>query len=231
MVARIEHEQAEIVDYLAAVYEARGALLTHPSCARLMDRARETQLDRVATQAFTRLNLWRARASDTLRRGDSAERTAWDQANALLAELVGAGEPIGFAFGAKLHEALGFPSSTVRTERLYTADEEYLKPVYVADEIQRMDLALACEQEPLARAFIALVAMVTIHPFSNGNGRTSRLLADAALIAEGFLPLSFSFPIASHVGRTTRGVNRTVTDAIETFLGGLANSYDVVQAP
>jgi hypothetical protein len=225
---RVQHEQAEIVDYLTTVYEAQGALRAHPLCARAMDRARETQLDRVPAQAFTRLNLWRTRASDTLRHGDAAERGAWDRANELLARLLAEGEPVGFAFGAKLHRALGFADSSVRTDRLYTADEEYLKPAYVPEELRKMDHVLESDAEPLLRAFVALVAMVTIHPFSNGNGRSSRLLADAVLISEGFLPLSFAFPIASHVGRTTRGVQRTVTDAIETFLMGLNNSYDVI---
>ncbi len=91
-----------------------------------------------------------------------------------------------------------------------------------------MDEVLTSEADVLTRAFVALVAMVTVHPFSNGNGRTSRLLCDAFLLSEGYLPLSFAFPVASHVGRTTRGVKRTVRDAIETFLAALSNSYDVI---
>jgi Fic family protein len=122
----------------------------------------------------------------------------------------------------------GFSDSNVRTECVYTADEEYLKPAFVPDALIRMNDFLTSDAAPLARAFVALVAMVTIHPFGNGNGRTSRLLADAVLISEGYLPLSFAFPVASHVARTSRGVERRVSDAIATFLGGLINSYTVV---
>jgi len=203
-------------------------LLSHPLCAQVMIKARDLSLSEVSQQAMTRLNLWRVRASDTLRRPDAPERRLWDQANVRLAQLIAEGEPLGFAFGAKLHRAIGFSDSAIRTERLYTADEEYLLPSYVAEEIRKMDVVLHSQMDGLVRAFVALVAMVTIHPFSNGNGRTSRLLCDAFLVSEGFLPLSFAFPVASHVGRTSRGIKRSVLDAVETFLAALCNSYEVI---
>jgi Fic/DOC family len=226
----IAHEQAEIADYLTEVYAAENAILAHPLCTQVQTRAGALDWAALPAGAFTRLNLWRTRASDTLRHGDETERKGWDQANALIAQLLAQDVPLGFAFGAKLHHALGFADSAVRSERLYTADEEYLRPEYVGDELARLEQVLNGPANPLVRAFAALVGMVTIHPFSNGNGRTSRMLADAVLISAGYLPLSFAFPIASHVGRTTRGVPRAVDEAIDTFLGGLLNSYDVVLA-
>jgi prophage maintenance system killer protein len=222
------HEQSDILDYLTTIYAAEPEILAHPMRAQVLKQKREMQSKQLPLLAFSRLNLWRIRASDTIRRECAAERARWDHANVLLAELIAAGEPLGFAFAAKLHQALGFADSSLRTERLYTADEEYLKPEHLAEQLRTMDLIVAGEADPLARAFVALVAMVTIHPFANGNGRTSRLLADAVLISEGYLPLSFSFPVASHVAKTTRGVARVASDAIETFLGGLENSYSVV---
>jgi hypothetical protein len=223
-----EHPQADIVEYLASVQKAEHALLAHPACLSVLAHARAFEPTSLSSRAFTTLNLWRTRASDTLRRDDPAERVAWDNANARLAELLSEGQPLAFSFAAKLHHALGFSDSLPRTIRMYAADEEYLKPEYVREELEKMDCVLLSEAHPLTRAFVALVSMVTIHPFCNGNGRAARLLADAVLISEGFLPLSFASSIMSHVGRATRGVPRTVDDAIETFLGGLENSYDVV---
>ena len=45
--------------------------------------------------------------------------------------------------------------------------------------------------DPWSKALIALLGIAYIQPFADGNKRTSRLLANACLIADGVCPLSF----------------------------------------
>lgn len=55
------------------------------------------------------------------------------------------------------------------------------------------DLARAVErmQTPAAKALIALLGISYIQPFEDGNKRTSRLMANALLMAHGWAPLSY----------------------------------------
>lgn len=47
------------------------------------------------------------------------------------------------------------------------------------------------KKDPYEKAFLALLLIAYIQPFSDGNKRTSRLAANALLIANSLCPLSF----------------------------------------
>ncbi len=52
------------------------------------------------------------------------------------------------------------------------------------------DLPCRCDLNAIERAAWTHAEFVRIHPFSDGNGRTSRMLMNYQLMSEGFLPVS-----------------------------------------
>jgi hypothetical protein len=173
-------------------------------------------------------------ASNTLRRADAAALARWDAANAHLAGALARGDRVGAALAARLNRVLTADddgaSSPVRSYDLYGGGGgRYLPPVFVADALTALDVRLAAPQgSALLEAFVAYAALVTIHPFEGGNGRTARLVADGVLLSGGWLPLCFPSPVRSHVARMEGGPPRTVAGAYKTFLDGIAYAYTCV---
>ena len=61
----------------------------------------------------------------------------------------------------------------------------------ITDAIQALTKAVARMKKPYAKALIALAGISYIQPFEDGNKRTSRLMANALLLAHGCAPLSY----------------------------------------
>ena len=82
----------------------------------------------------------------------------------------------------------------LRTDRVYGSGRSYLNPSQVPTAMA--DLVLWVESNPQNLGTIELAAkayqrMVSIHPFGDANGRTSRMLMDWILLREGLLPPTF----------------------------------------
>ncbi len=187
---------------------------------------------------FPRLAVRRLLASNTLRGGDRAARTCWDHANQELAAAITEKIPVTVSLAARLNfllTSLTHPRpkvnrneiSPLRTYPLFGAEGEYLPPELVPAQAALLDKRLSRSHgDPLQDAFVAYAGLVTIHPFSSGNGRTSRLLADAILLANGWLPISFPSPVQSHVAQSIGGMQRSTEGAYATFLRGMIFSYE-----
>lgn len=185
------------------------------------------ELDRAAAPRWEALAAWRLLASNSLREPGAAGRGGWDGANALVAAALEAGETPSFALAARLHARLD-ADEPVRRVPIFAADERYLAAEHIREHITALDDALRGAADGLEAAFRAYVGVVTIHPFTNGNGRTARLLADHALMKDGWLPLCFASPVTSHVAQTYGGPTRRVAAAFEVFAEGVANAYRAV---
>lgn len=61
----------------------------------------------------------------------------------------------------------------------------------IADAVNNLAEAVSRMQTPYAKALIALLGIGYIQPFEDGNKRTSRLLANALLLAHSCAPLSY----------------------------------------
>jgi Fic family protein len=103
---------------------------------------------------------------------------------------------------------------------------------WVNEEIVACDRG---EKNPILVATAACQRLVSIHPFSNGNGRTARFIADLILRRYGILPSGWKtekIPVFLHevVDEDTgdRIPPVTPTIAAERMLEGLANSYALV---
>ena len=60
----------------------------------------------------------------------------------------------------------------------------------IKEAVEKTVEVLNNEKEPVAKALIAAVFIAYIQPFVDGNKRTSRLVADAVLLSNGWCPLS-----------------------------------------
>lgn len=61
----------------------------------------------------------------------------------------------------------------------------------IKEAIEALSLAVLKVSSPYAKAMIALLGISYIQPFEDGNKRTSRLMANALLLAHGLAPLSY----------------------------------------
>jgi len=61
----------------------------------------------------------------------------------------------------------------------------------IREAVQDMCALINGKTDPYEKALLALLLIAYIQPFSDGNKRTSRLMANAILIANGCCPLSF----------------------------------------
>jgi len=61
----------------------------------------------------------------------------------------------------------------------------------VNDAVEELSRAVSRMETPYAKALIALLGISYIQPFEDGNKRTSRLMADALLLAHNCAPLSY----------------------------------------
>lgn len=66
-------------------------------------------------------------------------------------------------------------------------DNEY----QISEALENMLSAIARVETPYAKALLAKIGIAYIQPFEDGNKRTSRLLANAALLAYKLAPLSY----------------------------------------
>ena len=61
----------------------------------------------------------------------------------------------------------------------------------IAEAIEQLTKATDRLGSPYAKAFLALLGIAYIQPFADGNKRSSRLMANALLLAYGRAPLSY----------------------------------------
>lgn len=62
---------------------------------------------------------------------------------------------------------------------------------HVEEAVQALEKTIAKISSPYVKALIALLGISYIQPFEDGNKRTSRLMANALLLAHGLAPLSY----------------------------------------
>lgn len=226
--ASVRHVAAsgdDVIAYLKEVFAFDSASSEPVREALASLAALRSELASAPLPAYSALAAWRLLASNSLVDRNAPGRAGWDAANAVLGEALGHGESPTVALATRLHAALGVGSSAIRTSRIFTADEEYLPPELVPTALALLDDALAVAEDPVDRAFRAYVGLVTIHPFENGNGRASRLLADHALLGGGLLPLCFASPVSSHVALTMGGAPRSIAGSLLAFTSGIERAY------
>lgn len=182
--------------------------------------------DEDAGPGLARLAQKRLLASNTLVAPNRADRLAWDAANEWLGTRLET--PWSTAELSALNGVVTGTAGALRTEAICSGPDEYLAHEDVPRALAELEAWMGELRSVFLRGAVVYISVVTIHPFANGNGRTSRLAADRILLAEGVPPLCFLSPIASHVAQLYTGTSRDPVRAIRLVLAAVEESYATV---
>jgi hypothetical protein len=218
----------DVASYLERVREAPAREIdeTIADLERRRDALAAREPNDRLRAALADLSLKRLLASTTLLMPNSDDRLGWDAANRLLYERIER-EPWSVAQLAALNAILS-KGGAFRDGPIYSPPDEYLDAARAIPELEKLERFVASGAHPLHTAAAVYISVVTIHPFTNGNGRTARLGADRVLLEHGFLPLCFLSPIAAHVAQMQGGPPRSPLLALRRVLNAVEESYATV---
>ena len=209
----------EILEYL------ESPLLIDPThCEEVEDlKAQLRNLKNAPLEVdVSQLNLLRLKSSNTLHHGKEVE--AWNQANAFLFSKLE--QTLSVELIQSLNGILfGQTCSEFRSTPCYGANQEYLGAEFVPTAVASLVARINACTDPLERAFLFTEGLLTIHPFADGNGRTSRLIGDFLLLQEDYLPQIYLNPVLSHMALTINGPHRDRTTSYLKFLRAVQRSY------
>lgn len=141
-----------------------------------------------------------------------AMRTALDTAENISVDNI-------LAMHRELTRGLQQDSGVIRTQWVWIKGDSPVAADYVAPHHERVpadledlvDFMNRSDINPIAQAAIAHAQFETIHPFTDGNGRTGRALVSSLLRARGVTP-HIILPISSGLLHDTKGYIQALTD-------------------
>lgn len=141
-----------------------------------------------------------------------AMRTALDTAENISVDNI-------LAMHRELTRGLQQDSGVLRTQWVWIKGDSPVAADYVAPHHERVpadledlvDFMNRSDINPIAQAAIAHAQFETIHPFTDGNGRTGRALVSSLLRARGVTP-HIILPISSGLLHDTKGYIQALTD-------------------
>lgn len=160
----------------------------HQEQKRLMALASE-----VVGEGIQKMSALRLKASSTLLRGDY---TSWLEANAFIQSKTQDQQSPTWVDVCKLNSFFIYSKGpVVRTQEIYTGHLQACPQAeleIVLLSFQQNILNSHKDYSVLVHAALCQYWLVSIHPFLDGNGRTSILLSDWLLTMNGYLPQSFT---------------------------------------
>jgi Fic family protein len=250
---------------LTAIERARGfleaAALSDDWVRRMSQRALLLEAHHTTHIEGTQLTieqaerLWAGKKVDEAQPDDVRELLNYREAFNLVSEYLESGEPITEGLIREIHRRLGDgvrggegEPGGYRKIQNYVANSRTREIIYtppppgdVPPLMQELVGWLREESSihPVLMAGIAQFQLVHIHPFVDGNGRTSRLLSTLVLYRAGY-DFKRLFTISEYYDRdrsafyqAIQGVREqgmVLTDWLEFFVGGLATQLDEVKA-
>lgn len=200
----------------------------------------EAQLDLISHQKelvsrahslrWSELAKARLLSSNTLGRVKECNLVNWDKANQYVNESLSQNEDLSLSHIYKLNALVRNEASSIREVPIYGGRLEFIKPEYVKNALSLFEKKILTHLtlSPYEKAFHIYQWIVTIHPFHDGNGRTSRLCADYVLLGNGILPISFSSSFSSHVCQNLNDQRRNKEDCYLSFLKAISHSYEIL---
>jgi Fic family protein len=250
---------------LTAIERARGfleaATLSDEWVARMSERALLVEAHATTHIEGTELTLeqaaaaWAGRAVAEARPDDVRELLNYRGAFQLVSEYIGSGEPITEGLIREIHKRLvegvrggeGQPGA-YRTVQNYVANSRTREVVYTPPPPGEVPALMHDLVEwlgtdtgihPVLVAGIAQFQLVHVHPFVDGNGRTSRLLSTLCLYRAGY-DFKRLFTLSDYYDRDrsrfykaiqgVRNAGMDLTGWIEFFLEGFATQLAEVKA-
>lgn len=177
-----------------------------------------------------RLSPYRLRSSGSLKRG---QLKGWIKANSYTAQQVMQERrptPKDIAHINSL--ILAAPEVSIRTTDIYIGPRKACSAEKLPELLAYFyDHILPCANgnHPLIDAALIRYWLVSLHPFKDGNGRTSVMLCDWLLLNKGYLPLSFKQQIEAVIGTfEDYRVNATPGRAVTKTLKSVLHSYQII---
>lgn len=197
---------------LTAIERARGFLdaakLSEEWIERMSQRAllleahHTTHIEGTELTLDEAARLWAGEAVEGADRDDVRELLNYRGAFHLVAEYLGSGEPITEALIREIHQRLvkgvrggAAQPGRYRTIQNYVANSRTREIIYTPPPPEQVPPLMAelgdwlraeTDIHPVLVAGIAQFQLVHIHPFVDGNGRTSRLLSTLCLYRSGY---------------------------------------------
>lgn len=197
---------------LTAIERARGfleaAMLSEQWIERMSQRAllleahHTTHIEGTQLTLDEAARLWAGEAVEGADRDDVRELLNYRDAFRLVAEYLGSGEPITEGLIREIHKRLvdgvrggSAQPGRYRTIQNYVVNSRTREVIYtppppedVAPQMRELVewLRAGTDIHPVLVAGVAQFQLVHIHPFVDGNGRTSRLLSTLCLYRSGY---------------------------------------------
>lgn len=181
-------------------------------------------------EGMVRLAPYRLKSSGTLKRG---RVESWQRANIFVAEKIQAGAQPTWKDVLKINALLqGEESVTIREEAIYISSREAFPVDQLSAAIEVFTseiLTISNHENPFVAAALCQFWLVSLHPFTDANGRTAVLLADWILGLHGYLPLSFATKLDAMIAvLSDERESATPAGAILKLLNNIQQSYRVV---
>ncbi|KYG65049.1 hypothetical protein AZI87_10755 [Bdellovibrio bacteriovorus] len=194
----------------------------------------QLELDSLSTEhlqeGLIRMAPYRLKYSGSLRHG---RVESWQQANSYVAEKIQANEAPTWQDILNLNALLtNQVKSEIRTKPVYLGPFEACPPEDLALTLQHFErdiLTNKAQLDPLIATALCQYWLVSLHPFEDGNGRTSVLLSDWLLGLNGYLPMSFDTKLDGMVATLSSDrVSATPGNAVLKLLTNVQRSYRLV---
>lgn len=176
------------------------------------------------------LGPYRRWSSGTLKKGG---HQAWEQANLYVSDKVNWGQLPSWDDVVYLNQIISPEHCGVlREDEVWIGNHKAcsIEELKKGLKIFRENLLSKGDQEnPLIWASRLRYWLVTLHPFYDGNGRTSNLLCDWVLALNGYLPLSHRLKSDAHIGGwSTRSHFSNFEFACFKTLSAILHTYEFV---
>lgn len=184
-------------------------------------------------EGMVRLAPYRLKSSGTLKRGHVE---SWQRANTYVAEKIQAGAKPTWDDLLKINALLqGQDAVTIREEAIYIGPREAFPVAQLSAAVGVFTseiLNISNHENHFIAAALCQYWLVSLHPFTDANGRTAVLLADWILGLHGCLPLSFSTKLDAVIAvLSDERESATPAGAILKLLNNIQHSYRLVLGP
>jgi hypothetical protein len=225
------NSNAEIINYLESSMTTEEIGILNQSLKSMEAFAFDAQA--VPGGRWREFSIRRMLGSSSLGLGKEIDKERWDQLNTYIHTKIQDSTPLCLK-EIQNNNSILVPKESGNFRKSYSSGGEktFVDPGDIEFFLNKLERYLeeSRDDHPLWRAFIIYSWGITVHPFSDANGRTFRGACDWVLMASGILPVSFSSSVSAHVA-VARNVELPVRSKVfASFIQGVLNSYQFLSA-
>lgn len=205
----ITNIQLQVIKNAMEMIAKMKEIVISDECQRLIqdiESAHQSLSSLSATEILKRSEFlceYRKKSSSTLQQQSGRDDT-WLKANQFISEQISENIEPNWEHIIHLNQIFEpVNGGRLRISKIYIGKHEAPDPKelsHLIEMFQQKVLKLEPTTHPLLTACRVRYWLVTIHPFIDGNGRTSNLLCDWILALHGYPPLTYRLKVDSHIG-------------------------------